>query len=407
MNSVELLEYYQKKSGYPKSDYRDLDRGLDTIFKDVRDEFSDEDIKAIKNLMFESIKKCSKDLPTQYQDPNMYFLLDSIFKRINEAACEMSESVELTFPEKITYGTVHEQFAARVESCDCKGDYLLMVSDCVFMFANLLSKSMGLLLMDDAKENKEGAFSYSLSKEAISNALQNNFNAIIRFTDLVLAYIVTGQASMAKQYTPGIKLAAITELIRDSYELFVVGHEYSHILLGHFQRNPSENKFKSEVSVDEDKKYIVNNWIDEHSADYLSTFLTIKAMKGFDFVSSYMGIDICLITLIILERISVLLGIGSDNTSHPPAELRRDLIFKFLLKENEDIKSIYEINTFIVDSLWDRCMYIITEINDFYEKKLKIKITDINYHFTRTLLYKIGEIILVKYNKEHSSEQKC
>ncbi len=77
--------------------------------------------------------------------------------------------------------------------------------------------------------------------------------------------------------------------------------------------------------------------------------------------------------------------------------------FNVLSEEHKEIKDIYEINTYIVDSLWERCMYLILEIRKLFEEKLNMKITDIDYNFTRTVLYKIGEQVLTRYNEENPS----
>lgn len=324
----------------------------------------------------------------------MYAVLDGLFKQIRGSAEGLPDKSGLVFPEKIVYVTVQiNQFTALVQNSDKGDDYLIMVSDCLFIFANLLAKSIGMLMSSVKDKEKDDSFVFDISKEGISTSLYNNFEAIIRFTDLILAYIVTGQASSAQQYTPDFRLVAITELIRNSYELFVVAHEYSPILLGHLQKADNSDEQNSDPkNKDEIINLVINNWYEEHAADIQAAVLTINAMQGFDFATSYMGVDICLITLIILERINELLDKKSEAvSSHPPAENRRKFIFNVLSKEHKEIEGIYEINTYIVDSLWERCMYLILEIKKLFEEKLNMKITDIDYNFTRTVLYKIGE----------------
>lgn len=404
MNSVEMLEYYQAKCGYNEIDDESIDTVVNKIFNDMSSELSVDKIALLKDSLLSELEAYKVQVPTKYQSFSSYAILDRLFKKINKTANELFDKSKIKIPQRVTYGTVHiNQFAASVQSTDDNNDYLIMVSDCLFMFANLLAKSIGLLLVESNQKNKTRGYSYSLSKEHISNELNNKSEAIIRFTDLILAYIVTGQASCARQYTPNLKLAAISQLIMESYELFVVSHEYSHVLLGHLQIK-EEGKCTPTGAVevaDEIIKVASNNWKHEFEADALAANLTINAMEGYDFATSYMGVDIGLITLIILDRINGLLGVEVGiNLSHPPAETRRKMIFDILYKYDNVIENIYETNTYVVDSLWNRCMYIIVKINDFYEKTLKSKLVNIDYGITQNLLYKMGEMLLSNYNEE-------
>ncbi len=406
MNSVETLEYYQKKSGYKKISDKELETALDRILRDLGTEHSDEEKLRLRELLIQTTNEYKKNLPTEYQDVNTYILLDTLFNKINESAKKISGDSKFIFPDKIIYGTVNiNKFTALVKNTDTSNDdYLLLVSDCMFMFANLLAKSIGMLMINNYEDDEGELFKFDISKDNISTSINYNFDAIIRFTDLILAYIVTGQAANAQQYTPNKKLESITCLIREAYELFVVGHEYSHVLLGHItNKDNSKNEVNEEVKIaDEIIEQVISNWKEEHEADLQAAVLAINAMEEYDFATSYMGVDVCLITLVILERIDSLLGIESQKTfSHPPAEERRTFIYNVLSKKGEEIKDIYDANTYIVDLLWNRCMYIIVEIKRFLKETFNMQITDIHYDITRDLLYKFGTIFLHKYNEEH------
>ncbi len=391
-NSADMLREYQIKSGY-KLITKSFLINMINMF-DVSS-FADE---AFKKKYVKELEDLFERLPTCYQNPLTFQIVEDLFKKIEKASAIISNDT-LSFPDKITYGTANiNSFTAFVESGVRENDYLILLSDALFTFANLMAKSVGLLLVTE-KNEKNGYFQFSFSVDHIDRVIENNYDAIIRFTDLIMAYIITRSPEKAQQYTPNKRLASISSLIRDSFELFVVGHEYSHILLGHLKNN-SQDMF-SYISLNDEKiKVIANNWKEEIEADQLAALLTIIAMKGFDFASSYVGVDISLIVLIILERIQEeIYGDKVMHMSHPPAEIRRNLVYENLVKQEPSITSIYESNSYILDVLWTRSKFIISKLNNRMQEIFKCSIYDLDYDITRRILYRTGEIILKDYDK--------
>lgn len=192
-------------------------------------------------------------------------------------------------------------------------------------------------------------------------------------------------------------LVKISSLIRESFELFIVAHEYSHILLRHFEKNEKVdlNETKYIYIKDEKIETVFNSWIQEISADVLAANLTILAMKGYDFATSYMGVDICLIAICILETIiQQFKGKRLSYSTHPPGTSRREIVFESLKKEHPEIENIYEANTAILDNLWNESMKIIIEIDSSLKKRFNLTVFDVKYPLIQSLMYKIADIII-------------
>ena len=401
-SAVELLEEYQIKCGY--INYEDEHRTYaERILKEMYPDCSQEQIDAEYKHIVSELDAIKDILPTPYQSPDEFLLLHDLFQRISDQANKVLNPSRVTFPHKLTYGTIRMgEFSAFVESGIRDRDYLIVISDGLFTFANLLSKSIGLLIKGNETEKNKIAYSYS--KESIENSLKNCHEAIIRFVDLIMAYVITGDPAKSKQYTPKKELWPILSLIRDAFELFVVGHEYSHVLLGHLDDCEKAMQINLINIKDAQIESVVLEWSKEIEADCTASLLTILAMEGFDFVCSFIGVDICLITLYMLEQISFkLMGQEVTHKSHPPGEVRREVVYNLLLEYNKDITTIFETNTYVMNELWERCMYILGKFDDVVKKIGFTSILDIKeYSVIQKLLYRVGDGLLDKYDTEHN-----
>lgn len=232
-NSIDRLREYQIKSGYTPFDLSQYEAVADLC---IPADMPAEVRQALKNAALDKLRATMKQLPTEYQELGWFEVLQDLYERIQKAAVLMSEKNKFTFPDKLTYGTAAiDSFTAFVEDYNHDQDYLILVSDELFTFANLLSKSIGMLLIDPSeKTDADGRLQFNLDTSHIDHMLMTNHEAVIRFADLIFAYAITNHASNAKQYTPEFSLATISSMFRESFELFILGHEYSHLLRGHF-----------------------------------------------------------------------------------------------------------------------------------------------------------------------------
>lgn len=412
--AVERLQELQKKCGYQShsvlTEY--INRmgyaNIESMLKDMgvpADSLGKRsiEIKQIINELFTNV-------PSQYENPLLYSVLNDLFSDVSSQAEKLLDHEKYHFPKKLTYGTLDiGEFTAFVENGIEQEDYLIVVSSGLFGFANLLAKCIGMLI--ENKKN-EKVFTYSLASKDIDQALAKRHEPILRFIDLIMGYVWTGNPHSAQQYNPvGAQLGAISSIIRKAFELFVVGHEYSHILLGHLSKKAVLNGERTQhIQFNNDQlNIIVQNWEDEIAADYLSSQLVLSSLhqEGFDFGTSFLGIDITLLTLSMLESLreqkknKVL-----SYETHPPGELRRNLIKQLYIdldsKVSETVKQISDSNEHIFDCLWKRFIFVLKEMEQLFKS---IKLPSIyqisNYYFLRSLIYRIGDTMLSKYDEQN------
>jgi hypothetical protein len=112
-------------------------------------------------------------------------------------------------------------------------------------------------------------------------------------------------------------------------ELFIMGHEYGHILSGHFSDRSS--KVHSALPGDDVNEF-GTSWQQEFQADNRGAELMSAALqiREYPFQMSFVGADFFFICAMLVERGLSILNTGIDtvpdgndtSTTHPPAGLR-------------------------------------------------------------------------------------
>ncbi|WP_440955046.1 hypothetical protein ACSAZK_16050 [Methanosarcina sp. Mfa9] len=207
--------------------------------------------------------------------------------------------------------------------------------------------------------------SFSAEKEEIDNYLKSHQEASKRFNELILSYIFYGQPGAAPQYFLDRNPMELASLLRKSLELFAVGHEYSHIILGHMQKSRMMMHDVESLEVNE----IIFDWENEIQADMLGLKLMLSCMmkNGFDLALSYAGADLFFGFLNIIEKSVSILRTGSAKnikySTHPPTLRRREILRLYLnviVDDSEDGKeaiksalSLAELFEHILKLHWD------------------------------------------------------
>jgi hypothetical protein len=174
---------------------------------------------------------------------------------------------------------------------------------------------------------------FSLRIPDIEKCISENSQIVDRFQDLMKSYLIGGKSSAAERYILEDLYNTPALILRRSMELFIMGHEYSHILAGHLDHRQIVPRSLVEHQVNE-IKYL---WEQEHQADILGSSLAILAMKRYekvDFAFSYWGADIFFTALDTIEKGKIILSTGEKNyiyqieehSSHPPPLSRRGML---------------------------------------------------------------------------------
>ena len=104
-------------------------------------------------------------------------------------------------------------FSAQIKGMGADSKPLMLFSDGLFGFANLIGKIVADALPMVSNEN---GYTYSCEKEIIQKNLRSNNLLIVRFIDLMLAYLLTNDPHASKPYIIDREHFHLAEIIRDS-----------------------------------------------------------------------------------------------------------------------------------------------------------------------------------------------
>lgn len=347
-----------------------------------------------KNDVSDEISQIEKKLEsivlkTKYQDPYTYSILFDIIQDIEEIKGDIFRGMDLNI-EMPYFGTVDfDMFSAEICSTECN-DKLIIISDGLFTFANLISK---IIVQIFPMEEKGDIQEFSTDVKKILNYIENNLEIKLRFFDLMLACLITREPPRAQPYILNHNLDAFLDIIRSSFEIFVVAHEYSHSVLGHLDDKNIHRISKLESIEDSELNQIYHNWDDEIHADLYGAGLTLGIMKkkGFDLYLSMLGIIVCTNSFELFEKIEVL-RFGEKKvrdifTTHPPGFVRTN----FLIQQYFDSLDIELFDTVgkVIEGLWKDFTISFLELQSLIEDKFQMNIYDMPFEITQNLMYHI------------------
>jgi len=384
MSAVELLEYiqleYLKLNGSNVSSMSDVASLMKDFLKVIlgKNDVTEEYLYIVDKY---------KDvvLPTKYQDPITYYMLLDIVKGIDE----IKDAVLEGFPSSNTkiplFGTVNfHVFSAEICTTKCT-DKLIIISGGLFTYANLISK----VVAQTFPIIGDGEFSTDINK--ILQHVQNTPNIKLRYFDLMMACLFTNKAPKARQYFINMNLNNLVEVIRHSFEVFIVAHEYAHSLLGHLDDKNINNTVPIETFDDLDVKQIFHNWEDEIQADLLGAALTLGVMnkKGYDSFLAMIGIIVCTNSF---EQFDLINALRSKNekdlsTTHPPGTLRQSVLIEYFFYES-DVKLFPIINS-ILNNLWSEFVDFHNWLKGKIEEVYNVDIYNMPFREIQNILYEI------------------
>lgn len=169
------------------------------------------------------------ELPTKYEDPITYILISKLAKRIEESADDLS----IAIPYRPIIGTLPtgrvNAMAIAVPSSD---EFIIVFESGLFYFALLLSKALTMSIPFKGTQEKKLTFSYDIAE--VTKKIDANPEILNRFIQVLFAYLLEGRPSAAPPYILEEPYMNLAEILIDSMELFVMGHEYEHIINNHF-----------------------------------------------------------------------------------------------------------------------------------------------------------------------------
>ncbi|MCA9828630.1 MAG: hypothetical protein KC444_09655, partial [Nitrosopumilus sp.] len=284
--------------------------------------------------------------PTKYENPIMYRQFLDIFTDLERTAYNSLHKSNPIFPQLIMYphnvvfGTLPTtNIDAATLLVPESRQYLLIFERDLINYCYLISKIIAMMLPStiSSKMNQqheefdESSFFLLKSNNFISSRLITNPIILTQFKVLLEAILVANSAAKVPGYFLQAPHAFTGNLLATFMEYFLMGHEYSHIMLNHL--GTPQNKIKSPNFENvEELEYSKEAEIE---ADLKGLELTINSMseKGYDISKSFIGCDLYFSFYDLLMRGRSILEHGDEfhsssycPTTHPsPIERRNNL----------------------------------------------------------------------------------
>ncbi|MFC1574037.1 hypothetical protein ACFL30_02520 [Candidatus Latescibacterota bacterium] len=199
------------------------------------------------------------------------------------------------------------------------GGYVIAFNVGLFGFIYQMATVIGELLVPDS--TGEDRVRYTISKKQAFSKLAESSESNDRFVDVLVSYLLHGNPWQAKKRFPDETVLDVANLLSISAELFVLGHEYAHIIGEHVGEVHSIKVGDATVEA------INQDWAQEIVADWNGALLMLSAQarKGLPASLTYWGAHFFFSCAAIVE--DILFG-EEESASHPSALLRKEYLDK-------------------------------------------------------------------------------
>jgi hypothetical protein len=254
--------------------------------------------------------------------------------RLHTLLSDTGTRVGIPIPQKPRFGTLPlGSVNAMILTVPGSAERLVVFNDGLFLFVHLFVKIMVLCFQELAPARA------MLGKKKTAAAMQKAIasrlppEAHVHFHDLLCAYVLRGHPGKASPWLLPAKVASIQELLLTACELFVLSHEYGHIVT---EQNTSVNN--AEVLTWADLAAVRRNFTREMQADFWGANLTLLGIPGKgNMPYAFAGIEIFFQGAEMVERALSILenGIegGAEGQTHPPSNDRRIMLRRSLVRE--------------------------------------------------------------------------
>jgi hypothetical protein len=326
----------------------------------------------------------SNTLPTKYEDKNFYSILDGLAHQIEDGFQYLniqwgSETIPYDEFRKVftppSYGSLltTELNAKTLLIPKTKNEFLVIFESDLFILCNLIAKLISVFFSvgykyDQNKDKGENIHIISsLVEENIDKKIDQDDRLLSHFRALVKGYIVEGSVSIGTRYILEEQYMVDATNILRPIELFVLGHEYSHILCGHLGKATTISSALANQQVSES----LYSWNHEFEADLngLELMLAAAHKLNIDPSSAFCGSSIFFRFVDVLEHAKSIINTGDEKSyqtlnqsqkgSHPPPLLRAERLkqyFKNAHKNSPYGEHLLEnciTKDKIVDALWE------------------------------------------------------
>lgn len=309
---------------------------------------SDNELNELKDFSEQNLKVITV-INTKYSILAQNLILDFLFQRIYNTVVKLKYTVQCTPYAGTAVSGEYNAFACEHPTTHEK---LIVFESELIIVADLFCKIIALAIPLDIKADNVG---FSVDLKNLEEHLDKNNHILERFAELFYNTIYKGLPSHAKQYFIESSRQKLFYELLNSIELFIIGHEYGHVLAGHLSNQIFIRKI-SETNLN----VIETNWKEEFEADSIGLNLLLNSLDNANLSPfCYMGPEMFFIFLDLIDRISSYMNGGLEvsdqgSVSHPPSIDRKMAIQDNLKRAlSPDDYTAYEILSDFVNNITD------------------------------------------------------
>jgi hypothetical protein len=177
-------------------------------------------------------------LNTKYSLLSQNLILDFLFKRINNTVVKLKYSVKDVPYSGTAVSGEYNAFACEHPTTHEK--LIVFESELILLavlFCKVITHSIPL-------ETKEDSVGFSVDLIKLEEHLDENYDILERFIELFHNTIFKGHPSETRQYFIQPTHQKLYYELLNSFELFIIGHEYGHVIAGHLNNKTCIKKFQ-------------------------------------------------------------------------------------------------------------------------------------------------------------------
>lgn len=310
-----------------------------------------------RRVILEQWAKALEERPSRLESVLSYSILSGLAGRIEETA----RGTQLALKEWPIFGTLPiQQLNAMAIRVPRSSDCIIAFQEGVFTFVNLVSKVVAACF--PFKHMEDGGVEFSTDPIDIERNIDRAPEPIARFKQFVDAYVLVGDPAAAEQYIIDEPARTLGGWLLDSAELFLMSHEYAHLVQGHLaDRTVQTEKVGREIEVFERLQE------QEVEADFVGLQLSMATMtrtRGTDLSISFAGTYLLFAVMELVDRavstlVPELKPSSPEADPHPLPDLRRAYLVLALEKMtgSEAAEAAYQLAEqvrTVVEKLWER-----------------------------------------------------
>jgi hypothetical protein len=248
-------------------------------------------------------------MPTCLEDPTVYGVLLEMSERIESVAAPLEAEGALHRPQHILIGSLPgAAIQAKTESPN-NGSYVVTVHLGLMLMIRDLAQVLAVALQPLASCESAPCFN------AQAGTSTEHAHALMQ--SIVEQFVIAGDPKDVALPLVSEDRRVTAGLLLRSAEMFAVGHELSHVYLGHLESSAAKGQAL---------------WDQEYSADHLGLCLAIDALtqEGMPLDSSFWGAELYFGALEAIERAAHILKTGKYSATstggYPPPRSRIDAL---------------------------------------------------------------------------------